>query len=257
MENPTHDQFEPDRLPEAERSRGRRALKRITSWIREEIREQAGSPDGGKETILSELAAYLPDFQPEEPFDAGDADGDDSEREPGFGERIKYTLKPVRRPTPTSLLPPGNEEADEGDGDGVETGEVGGGGTAPNGGDNGTGGSGEGDGQGGSGSRGGGGRVKAIPLSGVRILSIQGRENCYRLSFRADADGVARLTLEEAGDSSAVRRNDVRPIEEGVSLGRIQLSRGERTEIEITADTPIGGRAWRLAAVTEHEGGKE
>ena len=32
MENPQHDKFEPDRLPEEERERGHRALRRITSW---------------------------------------------------------------------------------------------------------------------------------------------------------------------------------------------------------------------------------
>ncbi len=48
MENPKHDQFEPDRLPESERDRGRRALKRITDWIRGEIRKHAGPPEGGK-----------------------------------------------------------------------------------------------------------------------------------------------------------------------------------------------------------------
>ena len=255
MENPTHDQFEPDRLPEIERSRGRKALKRITSWIRDEIRKQAGPPEGGKKTVLSELAAYLPDFQPEEPFEDGGPDGDGLVREPGFGERVKYALKPVRRPAPRSL-PLDDEGAEEGDGDGVDVGGSGGGGAHPNGGHDGTGGSGEGDGQGGSGTRGGGSRVKGIPLSGVRILSIEGRENCYRLSFRAEADGVVRLVLDEAGDSSAVRRDDVRAAEDTVSLDSVRLAKGERTEVEITADSPIGDRAWRLAALTESGGGE-
>ena len=255
MENPAHDQFEPDRLPEDERSRGRRALKRITSWIRNEIRKQAGPPEGGKKTVLSELAAYLPDFQPEETFDDGGSDGDGFVREPGFGERVKYALKPVRRPTLRSL-PLDDEGAEEGDGDGTDTGEFGGGGAHPNGGHDGTGGSGEGDGRGGSGTRGGGSRVKGIPLSGVRILSIEGRDNCYRLSFRAEVDGVVRLVLDEAGDSSAVRRDDVRAAEHTVSLDSVHLTKGKRTEVEITADSPIGDRAWRLAALAESGGGE-
>ena len=253
MENPTHDQFEPDRLPESERARGRRALKRITSWIRDEIRKQAGPPEGGKKTVLSELAVYLPDYQPEEPFEDGGSDGDGFVKEPGFGERVTYTLKPVRQPTPKSL-PLDDQEAAEGDGDGVDTGELGGGGTHPNGGHDGTGGWGEGDGGGGSGSRGGGGKPKGIPLSRVRILSIEGRDNCYRLSFRAEVEGVARLMLEEAGDSSTVRRDDVRAVEDGVSLDRVYLAKGQRTEVEITADAPIGGRAWRLVGVAESGG---
>ena len=84
MENPRHDQFEPDRLPEKERARGRRALNRITEWIRGEVRKQAGPPEGGKSTVLSELATYLPDLRPDEPFeDQGTENG--SAGEPGFG----------------------------------------------------------------------------------------------------------------------------------------------------------------------------
>ena len=251
MENPTHDQFEPERLPESERSRGRKALKRITGWIREEIRKQAGPPEGGKKTILSELATYLPDFQPEEPFEDHSPDGDGFGAEPGFGERVTLTLRPVRRPT-LAGLPPDEEASEEGDdSDGIDIGESGGAGTDTNGGKDGSGGSGEGDGEGGIGSRGGVSKLKGVPLSGVRILSIEGRENCYRLSFRADAEGAVRLALEEAGDSSTVRRDDVRAVEHGVSLDRVYLAKGRRTEVEITGDAPIGGRAWRLTAVPD------
>ena len=100
MENPKHDQFEPDRLPKDERSRGRSALKRITAWIRSEIPKQAWPPEGGRRTVLSELAVYLPDYQPEEPFDDVGHDGSESSGEPGVGERVTLTLKPVRRPAP-------------------------------------------------------------------------------------------------------------------------------------------------------------
>ena len=250
MENPKHDQFEPDRLLESERDRGRRALKRITDWIRGEIRKHAGPPEGGKKTVLSELATYLPDFQPEEPFeDAGS--GSDGTKEPGFGERVMLTLKQVLHPTPP-VLPYGNEEPTE---DGDDTGEVGGAGTGTNEGEDGSGGGGDGQGEGGTGIRGGGGRPgpRRVPISGVRFLSIEGHENCYRLSFRADAEGVVCLELEEAGDSSAVWRDDIRTITEGTSLDHVRLVRGQRTVVEVTADAPIGNRAWRLSAVA-HRG---
>ena len=58
MENPKHDQFEPNRLPQQERDRGRRALRRVTDWVRKEIRKQAGPPEGGNETVLSELEHF-------------------------------------------------------------------------------------------------------------------------------------------------------------------------------------------------------
>ena len=180
MENPRHDQFEPDRLPEEDRQRGRRALKRITDWIRSEVRRQAGPPEGGRSTVLSELATYLPDMHPDEPFeDAGRENGGTGE--PGFGERVTLTLKPVRRPTPPTL--PSSEDSNEdGDGDGEDTGGAGGGGTGTNEDGGGTGGPGEGEGQGGTGGRGGRQpRVKGVPISGVRILSIPGQDNCYQL----------------------------------------------------------------------------
>ena len=245
MENPKHDQFEPDRLPKDVRSRGRQALKRITEWIRSEIRKQAGPPEGGRKTVLSELAVYLPDYQPEEPFDDAGHDGDESSGEPGFGERVTLTLKPVRRPK-SAHLPPDDQSDQDSDGD--DTGNVGGAGTDANGGEGGDGGKGEGDGQGGTGTRGGDHGRLGIPVSGVRILPIKGRENCFRLSFMADADGVACLVLEEAGDSSVVPRDDVRVLAESASLDRVPVAKGQRTVVEITADGPIDGRAWRLSA---------
>ena len=249
MENPRHDQFEPDRLPEEDRQRGRRALKRITDWIRNEVRKQAGPPEGGKATVLSELATYLPDMQPDEPFDdAGHEDGGTGE--PGFGERVTLALKPVRHPTPPSL-PPDQESSEDGDSDGRDTGGAGGGGTGENEGGGGSGGSGEGEGQGGTGSRGGRQpKLKGVPISGVRILSVPGQENCYQLSFRADGSGVARLELQEAGDSTTIQRDDIRAVHRSDSLDRVLLSEGERATVDITADTPIGERAWRLRAVT-------
>ena len=249
MENPTHDQFEPDRqMPQEERGRGRRALNRITDWIRSEVRKQAGPPEGGKSTVLSELATYLPDMQPDEPFEDQDTENEGA-GEPGFGERVTLSLRPVRRPAPPTL-PPSEESNEDGDSDGDDAGGAGGGGTGTNEGGGGTGGPGEGEGQGGTGGRGGRQpRVRGVPISSVRILSILGEENCYQLSFRSGGSGFARLELEEAGDSTTIQRADIRAVADTVSLDRVSLSDGEITTVNITSDTPIGKRAWRLRAV--------
>jgi len=249
MENPKHDQFEPERLPENDRNRGRRALNRITTWIRQEIRKHAGPPEGGQKTVLSELAAYLPDFQPEEPFEDNVATSDGT-HEPGFGERVTVALKPIRRPRPASLPSEKGEPMEEGDGDGDDTGGAGGGPTGDGGGTDGTGGSGEGDGTGGTGTRGGGSHPKSIPISSVRILPVNEDKNRYKLSFRSELGGTVRLALEEAGDSTAIRRDDVQAVRDDESLNCVQLIKGERTIVEVTAAAPIGGRAWRLSAVT-------
>ena len=253
MENPQHDKFQPERLPEDERARGRRALKRVTDWIRSEVRKSAGPSEGEVSTVLSELAAYLPDLEPDEPIEDMTYDGDGS-GEPGFGDRVRLTLKPVRRSMPP-VLPAEEEGSEDGDADGDDTGSLGGAGTENNGSGGETpDGPGEGEGYGGTGSRGGGQtRPKRIPISNVRILSIEGRQNSYQLSFRADGNGVAKLDLEETGDSSAIRREDVRVVSDNLTLDRLPLVSGERMQVEITADAPIGGRAWRLSAA-EAEG---
>ena len=246
MENPKHDQFEPDRLPENDRVRGRRALRRITKWIRDAVRKHAGPPEGGKRTVLSELATYLPDYQPNDQFE--NTDDIEGVKEPGFGDRLTLTLKPVRRSLPTPIPIEEADAQNTDDGDGEDTGVHGGGGVDVNTGEGGTGGSGEGDAVGGSGISGGNKTAKSIPISNVRILKVDGSKNRYRVSFRAHADAIARLELTEAGDSSAIPREDVCAAEDGVSLDSIQLQNSQSTVVEITADAPIGDRAWRVSA---------
>lgn len=241
MENPQHDKFQPDQLPQEERDKGHRALARITRWIRDEIRKQAGPKETGQTTALSELAAYLPDQYPDEPFD--DAVNDDSEgqRERGFGDRVTLTLKPSRRPAPP--LPKGEDDDAEGYGDDV--GGSGGDAGSGNGGGGGTGGPGDGEGEGGAGGQSGGAVRKLLPISAVRVLQIPGSDNRYRLSFKSHRTGNAAIEIEEAGDSNANPLEDVRIVEGGA----LALTTGERASLEIVADNPIQHRALRVAAV--------
>ncbi len=247
MENPRHDKFEPERLPENERNKGRRALKRITKWIREEIRKVAGPPAGGQSTALEELAKFLPDLQPDDGFDDSNSDRE-SRGEPGFGQRVKVALKQVPQSAPKGLMTEEDSEDDGSDGD--DTGNAGGSGVGGNSGEGGSGGKGDGDGEGGTGGR-GGARVLStpIPVSSVRVLPIDGQKNRYRLCFRADGDGDARLELHEAGDSSSVSRPDIRTVNDHESLERVHLQKGKRKEVIITAEMPIGDRALRLRAI--------
>ena len=247
MENPQHDRFEPDRLPEGERKRGRAALRRITTWIREEVSKYAAPPSEGKETDLDELAQYLPDLQPDEEFDVPRRmDG-----EPGFSGANVVRLKPRVR-----AVKPLPDEGGESDGaDGEEGGEDGGGGEGANegGGGDGIGGD-EGGGAGGSGERGGGSGVETVPISDVRLVRVPGDANRYRVSFVAASGGRVRLELSEAGDSTTIGRADLAafgPAGEALELRSMELAEGERTTIEITGTEPIGGRAWRVRAVRE------
>ena len=92
MENPQHDKFEPDRLPEKERKKGRKALNRIVDWIREEIKKKAKPPQSKEITLLGELARVLPDIEPDEEF------GEGSNRERSFDKRPSIKLQPRRKP---------------------------------------------------------------------------------------------------------------------------------------------------------------
>ena len=245
MENPQHDRFEHNRLPEEERGKGKRALKRITSWIRDEIRKQAGPQETSQTTILSELSAYLPDLHLDEPFDGAD-EGNEGTKERGFGERITMSLKPIRKSAPA--LPKGDE--DDAEGTGSDLGNSGGGGTDTNGGGSGSGGPGEGEGDGGSGSRSGGAARRPLPISAVRVLPVREGENLYCLSFRPHRSGTCRLEVEEAGDSSTSTLEDVRAAD-GTPLANVSvtLMADERTSLEILSDSPIRDRAIRVVAV--------
>lgn len=238
MENPQHDQFEPDRLPVAEQENGRRGLASLTTWIRNQIKKHAGPPQGGNTTVLRELATVLPDIYPDEDFDHSEY-GDGS-REPGFGEKVVVTLRPIRRLVPPSII--GNEEEDV-DGGGEDACET-------------SGGEGQGGGQGGVGGNGDqeGRRGKRIvPISGVRILPVRDTLNRL-LIFTAEDNGPVQLQMEEAGDSSRIPRDDIR-ILDGPLLGEytIDLVKGKPYHIKITSNKSMEGRAWRLLAVARSE----
>lgn len=243
MENPEHTQFEASRLPDADQERGERALKRITTWIRDEIKKVASPPDSGKRTLLRELSTLLPDLEPDEDFgdgETGSADGDLA-----FGGEPVINLKPRKRPVWS-----GDVQDETFDAEGDDDGDGGGGQGDGDGGDGGT-----NDGQGGAdaGTRGGQRGRMAIPVRDVRVLPVPGAEQRFRVGFTPEADGVARITLAEAGDVGTVRRSDLHFSMDGAALPKrgIPVRRGERVHLEFTGDEPIDGRAWRLVLTGE------
>lgn len=228
MENPQHDQFEPSRLPEELQEKGRRGLDNITSWIRKQIRKIAGPPEGGKATVLKELATLLPDIYPDEDFDHYE----EGDKEQGFGDRVVVRLKPIRRSLPSSLTENGNGEVEWND-----DGEGGSGG--------------DGDGEGGNGTveeggEGGKRAKRAVPISSVRILPTNNDDRL--LKFTAGENAVVELRLEEIGDSAFTARNDIRPVDDK-SFKNFELSEGKRHSIVITSNVSMENRSWRLLAI--------
>ena len=250
MENPQHNKFEPDRLPDDRKAVGRRALNRITRWIREEIRKQAGPPEGGRTTILTELSAVLPDTLAEEPFEDTDSGSEGQRKERGFHEALTVRLRPIVRHIPS--IPDETDETLEGDGpSGGEDGESGGGPTGENGGQGGTGGSGEGEGEGGTGSGGGGSRGRPLDISAVRILPVPGPGHRYRVGFDSHSTGTAALIFEEAGDSSASHLAGISG-ESSETLEKVQLVAGQRKYIDIVSEVALTDRAVRVVARESH-----
>ena len=250
MENPTHDQFEPDRIehdPETQK-RAREALNRITRWIREEIRKHAAPAISADPVRLSELDRLLPDLEPEDPFGS---DGDDGGgRESTFGGSPTVLLKPRRKPR--APAPPGiavgEEGGDEGDSEAEHV--------------NGTGGGGGGMGDGGTvvdglsdGTKGvGDGAQPAAPvrldIADVRLIAFGAPANKARVSFLPQEDAAAAtIVLAEAGDSAMAQRTDARVLDaDGRVVEEVELKKGERASFEIEADEPLGGRAWLITA---------
>lgn len=63
MENQTHDQFEPDRLPEGDQEKGKKALRELVKWIRTTVNEVAKPKPTTAPTDIEELSKYLPDTE--------------------------------------------------------------------------------------------------------------------------------------------------------------------------------------------------
>ena len=238
MENVAHTQFEVSRLPEAEQKRGERALNRITTWIRDEIKKVASPPDTGRRTLLRELSTLLPDLEPDEDF--GDGEGDAGDGELAFDGQPVIRLKPRRR-----RVYSGNEGDDFVDGD-----------------EDGTGPDGEGEQGNGGGGNGGGGettggpkRRTTVSVKDVRVIPVLGAEARFRVGFTPESDATARIVLAEAGDSNEIRRSDLHYSLDGAPFPEngIPMKRGERIHFEFTGDEPIDGRAWRLVVYGEDE----
>ena len=226
MENPTHDQFEPERLEPHEFDQGRRALRRIVQWIRKEIRAVATAPRSESATVLTELAKLLPDTDPDDAFSAGNEDR-------RFGGDFEIRLKSRR--TVTSGLAPesaGDERDDEDSDGGADSTES----------------DADSDGKGGESPPG----RDAVAVEDVRYLPTAGNRRGCRISFTSRADiQQASFSLVEAGDSVEFVRSDLKVV---VSDGsktaltdyRLDLAAGKRYGLEIAAERPIDGRAWRL-----------
>ena len=237
MENPEHTQFEASRLPDADQERGERALRRITTWIRDEIKKVASPPDIGRRTMLRELSTLLPDLEPDEDF--GDGESDSGDGELAFDGQPVIRLKPRRRRVWSGSE--GEEVLADEDEDTTGPGDGGGSGNG-------------GDGRPGE-TPDGPRKRTMVSVRDVRVIPVPGAESSFRVGFTPDSDAVARIVLAEAGDTGGIPRSDLHYSLDGVPFPErgIPLKRGQRAHFEFTGDEPIDGRAWRLVVYGEDE----
>ena len=240
MENPAHSQFEPDRLDEARRRRGARALNRVIDWVKRELQEAAAPPKTGAVEIVSELAHLLPDLEPDESF------GEDNGTDLGFGTRDVISLRPTRR-SPNASLP---DETSDDAGNDLDS-EGGSAGLGP----------GNGSGGGGNGSHGetdesgtaGGGRARReVTIKDFRLLPT-GDDGIHIAFTPIESAKAVRLRLREAGDSTTVARSDLRVVTpQGLaSLAdlRFDFVPEQRIVLRVKGDKPLDHRAWSLQAL--------
>ena len=252
MENPAHDQFQYERLPEEDRDRGRRALDRLADFLRTQLRIHAAPPAVEVTDVVDELAEYLFDDHP------GPLDGPTANNgaESAFGQVGAAKKKPPRlRVTPTVTLED-NEPADGEGGGGSSKGGSGGGGGEGNGGGGGGGGAGEGESSGGSGSRGGSKGRRILELGDVRVVHDPSDQLRSRVAFTAPETAVATLTIDEAGDAAAIPRADIAVFDEKgeqVALSPFKLVEGVRYQLTITGKEMLADAAWQVGAVVEEQ----
>lgn len=249
MENPQHNQFEPNRLPESDRRLGRLALRRVVNEIRDKIKEHAAPVVEESDHELTELVDLLPDVEAPSPY-GGSQGGANNEKAFGVSATIKHRL-PRRRIKAGPLVATAQETKGDGDGDGKEAGNYGGKmnqrvspGPNPSGGSGG-----DGAGAGGTGPRGGSRGHERIEVSDVRLIQKGSSSNRCILSFTPMATGLARIRLSEAGDSYAIQREDIAAYDQKgnpITLDSISVDSGKRISLEVEGSGLLAPIAWSI-----------
>lgn len=227
MENPNHDQFEPNRLPEDMRARGERALRRIALWVRSEIGFRIGQSRLGKEDDVDELARLLPDINQEDPFDEVEKK-ENGGKEKRFGDLPVISLRPLKM---SSSIVRSGVEIDPG--------------PKPLPGPN----------------PGPGPRPRPNPtpkpsrkarrarVCDLRVvpLGLQAGLQHFSVSFKALESSVVQISVLKAGDSAAEKLHDIEymnSVRQSISSKNVVLSEGKRHEILFSTATGMNDCAW-------------
>ena len=258
MEGPQHNQFEPDRLDDPKHGytpeRGHKALERLRAWIREQLGEHAAVPRVEVSEEITELAHLLPLDDPGPFKPPPNAENGESPGEKAFGAMGTVRVKPIKaRVQPLQLDDDDDDDPNADGGDGTDVGDSGGASQGDGDGREGGGGAGDGDADGGTGSRGGGRGATPIEIRAVRVLPVDGYDNRCRVSFTPSITGSVQLHIEEAGDSTALKRPDLKAFVNGIEqqLNSFGVTAEERVTLEIHGKESLRDRALRVVALKE------
>jgi len=216
MENPQHNQFEPDRLREKDRSRGRKALRRLSRWIRKNLAKLAGPQESNVSEELDELADFLPDAERPGPFEPEDILG--------------VAGKAQRRPIRVKSRPPRGVLDDKGEWRPLHPGK----------------------GRRSSRST----RRQRKPLreaaiSNVRVLPVRGQRNRRRASFTSLVSGRVQLVVAEARDTGRAMPSGLRLFDAaGMVLkgGRMDVTKNKKFLFDFAGSQLPQGISWSVVA---------
>ncbi len=237
IEPPSHDDWQPERA--ANVAEARKLLSSLYAWMREKVRELAGT-ESAEELDAEGLSQFLPDDLEDSPKGTPQ-ETEDLQEEPAAQLDMR-----IRATPPASVAAPADSSSDP-DSDGDESGEVEGTGEGGDGShnesDGGTNGSG-----GGTGSFGGPDPSKRIELTRLRVYCSDPAAGVYRFMFEpksGDASHLRIFIVGEVGTEPAALASyslNGGPQTEGNTkgfIGPLSIPKGTRATLDVALETPL------------------
>lgn len=226
MEPPRHDDFEPDRLAQEDRRKGRVALSELTKWVREMLHRHATDPVSDV-TRIDELADYFAD-------ESDEGQNGNREEDPSGAIIIRARRLPPKDKRNRSDQPSGNG-SDPGESEGEAEGLAGG---RPGDSNESTGGSPSGSGGGDSAV----GSKTIMSLTNVRAIPLTPRVR--RVAFTPTCTGNIRLQLQDSGADTnrklSVLSSTLGSVQNGEIIGIMAVA-GERVVLEVELENKFEG----------------
>ncbi|MCZ0954705.1 MAG: hypothetical protein OXQ89_09955 [Rhodospirillaceae bacterium] len=230
LENPAHDGFSAERIPDpARRSKATAAMSRLGREIRETIRGATSVRHEGA-VVLDELGRYF--------AEPGQAEAEPDSAAEDDPEKYTYSSHRRRRQRPRAPTPAGGQEGGH-SGTGTGSGEENGGGT----------GTGFGTGSGGRGTRGVRDTVRLRDVRNRIRTGDSGMPVSRELYFTPGKGGPIEITVQATGVNVADRLGVVGTDtgDTGSGLLLIDVAEGERCSVTVSFDEPYDGPIELLA----------